>query len=292
MITPDFIIGGAQKAGTTSLFYILQHHPNISLPHHEETHFFDIEQNYRKGLEFYDDLFQGRQKVNTVIGDFTANYLLMDYIPERIYKTIGSYIKILFILRNPVDRAYSHFLMNVRNQIETLPFKKALDIETKRLSNCTVEELKYFSYIERGLYAKQLKNYLAYFKENNIKIVLFEDLFGKEQQQKLAEIQNFIGVSYQSLETDFKKFQAGLPRFPFLGKLLTTNNKRLATFRKNMPLPPVLRQYLRKLMLKKPDNLSNETKRDIFQRYFLEDTKELSSLLQKDMIEYWKFHNL
>ncbi len=289
MISPEFIVGGAQKAGTTSLYYMMQQHPQILLPNHDEAHFFDIEENFQQGLHYYDNLFEQlpHDTEHYKVGDFTANYLLLDYIPKRISDTLGSNIKLLFILRNPVDRAYSHYWMNVRNGVEDLSFEEALKEEKHRFEGGSLDDIKKFSYVERGLYAKLLNRYYQRFPPENIKPLIFEELFGPHQMRYLNQIQEFLGVNVLYLHRDVPKFQTGVSRFKLLSKLLSANNKRLARLRKQLPLPKFIRRYLRNLLLKKPEGIGEKRKEELMRTYFYQDIKELERMLNRELGQLW-----
>ena len=126
MSLPNFMCIGASKSGTTSLYDILKQHSNIFLPTFKEPHFFDISPVYEHGISWYDKTYFSGVKKEKCIGDFTPTYLFDKYAPERILSSLGKNVKFIIILRNPVDRAYSHYLHSKRDLHEHLSFEDAL----------------------------------------------------------------------------------------------------------------------------------------------------------------------
>jgi len=125
---PNFLCAGAAKCGTTSLHAILAEHPQIFLPQRKEIHFFENNGNYSKGLDWYSKYFKNANE-KKVIGEITADYMFFDYVPERIIEALGKNIKIIFMLRNPVDRSYSEYLFNVRRGFFKGTFEEAIQNE-------------------------------------------------------------------------------------------------------------------------------------------------------------------
>lgn len=118
----NFLCIETQKAGTTLLYEILRLHPEIFLPH-DRRHFFDLDEHYNKGIEWYKQFFQNSEHYK-IIGTITPVYLFFEYVTERIKDTLDTDIKFLIILRNPIDRAYSHYWMSFKRGYETLSLKK------------------------------------------------------------------------------------------------------------------------------------------------------------------------
>jgi hypothetical protein len=173
MRLPNFICIGTQKAGTTLLYEILKQHPQIFLPNVKEVHFFDVDQNYDKGLEWYKQFFDDSENYK-IVGDITPAYIYFKDIPQRIQETLGTDVKLLAMLRNPVDRAYSHYWMAFRRGYEDLPFEEAIKKEDLRIKKGYPNTHR-FSYISRGFYSEQMKRYLSVFSENNIMVIIFEE---------------------------------------------------------------------------------------------------------------------
>lgn len=169
---PDYLLVGAQKSGTTVLFEYINMHPLV-INKTAEVHFFDT--NYPRGLNWYKSHLCERPSPEYVIGDKSPYYLFHPLVPQRVAHTFPN-VKIIMILRNPVDRAYSQYWMNVDVKRETLSFEEAIKAEPKRLAGEKKKMLKdptynsqnyqHFSYLSRGVYVNQVKRWLSHFQEN------------------------------------------------------------------------------------------------------------------------------
>ena len=186
-LLPDFIIIGEAKCGTTSLFkYITQNNKFIS-PLKKEIHFFDYK--YNKGLRWYKSHFplNGKMRNSGIItGEATPYYLSHPKAFYRIKETLPN-VKLIIMLRNPVDRALSSFYNQKRIGLEDIAdFKNACSIEKERIygtENTIFEESdfnynhKYYSYLNRGIYYDNLSRYLTLFKKDQILILEFDEFF-------------------------------------------------------------------------------------------------------------------
>lgn len=172
---PTFIIAGAQKSGTTTLHHYLSMHDAVYVPPRpQELHFFDIEGNFKKGIEWYKGHFVGVKKEHIAIGQTSPFYIYESKAASRIARLLPG-VRLIFILRNPVDRAYSHYWHQLRKGRETLTFEEALAQEPTRIAQ-GFHERRYFSYADRGRYARQLERYLRYFPREQLLVLLTEDL--------------------------------------------------------------------------------------------------------------------
>ena len=117
-------------------------------------------------------------KSEKCIGDFSPTYLFEGKAAKRILNDLGNKVKFIVILRNPVDRAYSHYLHSKRDEHETLPFQEALSKEKNRINHLDYLSRIRFSYVEQGLYYKMIKQYFDFFfKKENFLIINFENDF-------------------------------------------------------------------------------------------------------------------
>jgi len=238
----NFLCVGAQKSGTTTLFEILKQHPDIYLPEVKETHFFDDDALYNKGIDFLIKNFYSSYQGEKAVGDITPAYMYFEYVPERIYKTLGKDIKLIFILRNPADRAFSHYLMTYRRGLEYLNFWDAIKEEPKRLKKGYFHRIHY-SYIDRGYYAKQIKRFLKFFPRENMKIFIFEkDFLPLEARKKtISEILEFLEVENIELNINIKSNEGKIPKNIFLQTFIYS-----ILYRENR-----LKQFLRSLIKSK-----------------------------------------
>ena len=165
---PNFLILGVQKAGTTTLYDYITQHPNVLPAFRKETKYFDL--YHQKSINWYKAFFPVLNN-NCITGEATPDYFFYKEIPKRIKQVLPN-VKLIVLLRNPVDRAVSQYNFNVDREIETLPFEDAINKEVERMSANTAIPLKSgyvsnsyreFSYISRGMYAQQLKQWLKFF---------------------------------------------------------------------------------------------------------------------------------
>jgi hypothetical protein len=165
--------------------------------------------------------------------DVTPEYMLFPNVPKIMRQVLGSDIKIIFMLRNPIARAYSHYWMSYRRGIEQLSFFDAIKCEKGRILEGNFE-LNHFSYATRGLYASHIERYLEFFRKEQMKFVFFEDLVSNPQKS-IDEVLSFLGV--ESLEISKDKLHGNKARVP-----------RALFFRRLMRNPPhFLRLIFRKL---------------------------------------------
>jgi hypothetical protein len=191
----DFLIGGTQKGGTTALDYYLRKHPQVGMAKRKEVHFFDNEQlysrpsvNYNKYHIFF-DLFWNKK----VYGEVTPIYIYWESCCKRIYE-YNPNIKLIFILRNPITRAFSHWNMVYDRNSDIETFSSAIKNEPERLKEALPYQHREYSYIDRGLYSKQIKRYKSYFSENQLMFIKYEE-FKANQEKTLIDIFNFIGIN-------------------------------------------------------------------------------------------------
>jgi hypothetical protein len=200
---PDFIIIGAQKAGTSSLFHYLSKHPQIEVSLRKEVHFFD--RNYDKGVFWYKAHFPVADDGKKVItGEASPYYLFHPLVPGRIKELLPG-VKLIVILRDPVDRAYSHYSMQVEKKREPLSFEEAIEKEENRLegeSGFGFAHQKY-SYVSRSRYAEQLRRWYELFPKEHLYIMTLEEL-KKDPEGTLSRLYEFLGVGPASVDTSIQ----------------------------------------------------------------------------------------
>lgn len=209
---PSFFIAGAQKAGTTSLYQFLVDNKYINQTSQKELYFFNNQENYEQGEKWYRSHFPLSSSLPTC--DATANYFESKDAPERIRIHYPN-AKIIILLRNPVDRAFSHYKMAAKFGFEKLSFEEALQREDERLAyeqEFLAENHPYIyqrlGYRTKGLYSEQIKHWMSSFPNEQIKVVVSEELFS-HPKEGCGELLEFLGF-----ETDFtiplKQANAGL----------------------------------------------------------------------------------
>ncbi len=233
MTAPDFLVVGAARAGTTSLHYYLRQHPQLYIPRRKEPCFFAFAEdppNYSKGKfafaihspEKYFQLFEGA-KEGQVCGEISTPYL---YLYEKTIDNIMKYhphpkkLKILILLRNPVERAFSQYMWRVRDGREELSFEEAVLSEMERMKQSY--SFDYF-YVDRGRYYKQVKAYLEAFQ--SVKIVLLDDMI-RDTEGMLRVVCRFLGVDDRHVfQLDAGQNSSYSPRWDFLGRLITSESR-------------------------------------------------------------------
>lgn len=192
---PNLFVVGAAKSGTTSLYHYLDQHPEVYMSPVKEPHWFSrVEPNPDQLVdavtseEQYLGLFRGRRE-EPVVGEASPSYLWDVAAPRRIQEAVPQ-ARIVVVLRHPVDRAYSHYAMDVADGKQTLPFMEALrrDLQSEN-KGWGVSHL----YVELGFYAEQLRRYLGVFTSTQVKVLFYEDL-QESPEGFLASLLNFIGV--------------------------------------------------------------------------------------------------
>jgi hypothetical protein len=198
----DFILAGAQKSGTTALRYFLSKHPDITMGDQQEMHFFDEEEIFSRPVD-YELLHRHFRPVppSTIAGECTPIYIYWKSATERIWK-YNPKIKLLIILRNPVDRAFAHWNMQRFKGREPLDFLDAVKEEKNRVLEAAPWQLRRFSYVDRGFYAEQLERVFRFFPREQVKIIKFEE-FQNKKLETLGAIFRFLGVEpVSSLDKD------------------------------------------------------------------------------------------
>jgi hypothetical protein len=204
---PDFLIIGAQKAGTTALYAYLRRHPAITGPSWKEVSYFD--RHYERGEAWYRGNFPNRVRARgKLVGEASPSYVFHPLGPERV-KALVPEARLVALVRNPVERALSHYHHEVALGREPLSFEDALDAEEERLrgeEERLAADSSYFSrpwwshaYKARGRYAEQLERWLAVFPREQLLILPSEDL-GGEPERTHARVLDFLGAAPHRLD--------------------------------------------------------------------------------------------
>ena len=198
---PDFLIIGAQKAGTTALYAYLREHPQITGPSWKEVSFFD--RHYARGEAWYRGNFPNTLRGRGgLVGEASPSYLFHPLAPERVAELVPE-AKLVALVRNPVDRAFSHYQHEVALGREPLSFEDALAAEDERLrgeEERMAADPAYFShtwwnytYRARGRYAEQLERWLAVFPRQQLLVMPSEDLLA-EPERAHGRVLEFLGA--------------------------------------------------------------------------------------------------
>ncbi len=239
-MVPNFIIAGAEKSGTSSLVFYLMEHEDVYIPVFRELHFFDDETSFSKGVEWYTDCFaaRGNQKVT---GECTPLYMFSEGAAQRISGLFPD-MRLIFILRNPVDRAYSNYWHQVRGGREALTFAEGLEREEERISKGALARRTY-AYLNKGFYYRQLRRFADCFPMDKVLVLKFEDL-KRSPQKTLNAVYGFLGVAPREaqMRTREIKNRTRVPRSRHVQhvarKLFRTSRAFRAVSRINLVLGP------------------------------------------------------
>jgi hypothetical protein len=205
---PSALIIGAQRSGTTSLFNYLAQHPDVLPPLGKEIHYFDL--HYARGVRWYRGRFpfSHRLRRGALTIDASPYYLAHPLAPQRAAQLLPE-VKLVAVLRNPVDRAFSHYQHEVRDGRESLSFVEAIDREPARLAG-EEERLRRepgyysynhhrYSYTRRGLYLEQLGRWLRHYPRSRLLVLQSERLF-REPAAVSAALYDFLGLRRHGLK--------------------------------------------------------------------------------------------
>jgi hypothetical protein len=207
MTLPNFIGIGAARSGTTSLHRYLLQHPDVFLPTPKETNFFSPQAHGRATattLDEYERLFDGASH-QTALGEISPQYMPDPASAERIHGTLGP-VRLIAILRDPVERAYSHYLHRAKGGLERRPFDAAA-VEGE-------------PYVEWSRYGEHLQRYYARFPPESLHVLVYED-FARDPAASLRELAAFLRIDASfGFDTTTRYNPAGSPRFPRLNRRL------------------------------------------------------------------------
>ena len=192
-----FLIVGAQKSATTALHQALGQNREICMASTKEVHFFDNCENFATKRTDYRDYHRSFSptKESQICGEATPIYMFWDEAPKRIYEYNPS-TKIIAILRNPIERAFSHWNMERNRGFEQLPFLEALLQEEERCRESLPAQHRVFSYASRGFYLHQLRRLWMYFRRSNVLTIKYDD-FTLDPLSQIASVHKFLGLEPQ-----------------------------------------------------------------------------------------------
>lgn len=288
MVLPDFICPGAAKAGTTSLYEILVQHPDVFLSRvNKEAHFFDYEENYQKGLQWYHDTFFKEYKNQKVVGDITPLYMYLPQSVERIYKDLGKDIKLVFMLRDPVERAFSHYKFNIKRSYESLSFEEAIKLEPERIPKNFFHRMHH-SYIDRGLYALQLNRFLKLFPIKNMHFITFEEDFMDHKKETVDKLLDFLSIPPFNLQIEKHANATSMPKSKWLNEL-HYKQKGIRQLAKNLIPSYELRRKISRFIRRKNEKpavfekVKPEFRAYLIENHFKSDILELQGLINRDL---------
>ena len=295
MNSPNFLIIGAAKSGTSALYYYLKQHPDVFMPAQKELRYFSsidnpendgpnvYKQNSITSLEAYLHQFD-QVTTETAIGEVSPQYLYYPKTASRIKSALPD-VKLVVILRNPIERAYSSFLHAVRDWHEdSSSFKEALQKEEDRIKR---NWPMLFHYVNAGFYSTQLNRYFDSFKREQIKIILYDDFY-QAPYDVISNLFLFLEVENNfKPDISFRPNRSGFPKSRILHKLYRS------IFRDSDLLREISKKYIPKdirgKLSTKLRNLNMSKKHmDQSDRLYLtgeltEEIHQLEDLLHKDL---------
>lgn len=194
----DYLIIGAQKSGTTSLYEYINAHLMALPARKKEVHYFD--KHAEEGPKWYHERFNWKEE--GLRGEATPYYLFDEKCPNLVHQ-YSKDIRLITILRDPIERAFSHYRMNVGRGDEDLSFMEALEAEEQRLQDSSQQINRLYSYKKRGLYLEQLNRWTGLFHKEQMLVLKYEDFF-ENPWHNVQKVYSFLGLApYYGSQQDF-----------------------------------------------------------------------------------------
>lgn len=290
-VNPNFFVVGAQKCGTTSLHEYLFGHPDIYLPEIKETHFFIDDEHYVKGFDSYLEQHFSNHKEESMVGEVDPDYMYFDCALDRMERHMNlDETKFIFIFRNPVDRAFSQYLMSVRFGHEELPFDQAIKAETDRLKKGFWWQ-KFFSYITRGYYFQQVSRFVERVDRGQMLFLLNEDM-RNEPALSIERILSFLEVESSYLPDNIGRqfFERRVPRSKALLRRIKGQGLEKKFVRLLVPWEGP-RQFVRQKFIeynerKGDKEIMDEATRERLSKLFRPENERLAEFIDRDL-SHW-----
>lgn len=291
---PNFLVIGGMRCGSTSIYSYLREHPDVSMSREKETDYFSLGDLAEEDLaasvhphrartrEQYLGMFATAGDA-TAVGEVSPTYLFYPRAAPRIREAIPE-AKIVCILRNPVDRAYSHFGFFRKMNVEPIDdFESAVDAEAQRpISEFGIQ----FAYTQASLYAEALRRYTTRFPASNIHIELFDD-FAADPVATMSRIYAFIGVRPDFVpDVHVKHNRSGRLESAALREMFTRPRRLRRLLQRN--LPPRWTTRIGDLVMRPPSPLPRDLRARLGAR-FEEDLRSLEGLIDRDL-SAWRAH--
>ena len=274
---PNLICPGAPKAGTTTLYRVLGMHPDVHVSRYKEIYYFGNDTNYNKGTDWYEKQFKGYSG-QKYAADVTPFYLESEKAPGRIMETLGTEVKFIIMLRNPMERAFSQYLMQVREKRHPESF-------TKLLREMKSEKEK--SIIRNGFYYRNISRYMEIFPSRNFHFILTEDLktdMGKAASG-LFSFLDIADIQIDNITADNQQFQ---PKrkvlFRMLKKIPRRHKVNLKNFLGISDGTNTTRRIVGEVDVEKPEMPMEASQ--ILADIYEEDINKLSKLINRDLSKW------
>jgi hypothetical protein len=288
---PNFFIVGAPKAGTTSLYYYLKRHPEVFMSSIKEPNYFSYEETINQNLyhkekgvgtfEEYQKLFESANGHHKAIGEASVSYLFYPTVAGKIRELVPD-AKIIMSLRNPVDRAFSHYYMEHKLGYVSVPLE---NIISKRSTHRNAH-LWYQQYVELGLYAQQVKRYLDAFGKDQVKIFIYDEL-GQNMEGMILSVFDFLNIDRSYIpELEGKYNTYSTPRNSIFRAIYSQKNLRTLA-RKIFPEKQV--EMIKNLFLTRTKKAAvQEDMVSRMKEIYKPDIIELEKLLNKNLRHWYE----
>lgn len=285
---PNFFLIGAPKAGTSSLFHYICQHPQVFGSRVKETHFLCNEEKYARGVDWYLNRYFSGAEDYPARGEATPHYLrFVDVVPSRLREMVETQsVQLVVILRDPVERAWSHYLFRRSHKVdENESFQVLFEREVKKWDG-TPETGGYYFY--PGLYGFQIERWLKYFPRDSFLFLKLDHLKSRPQKT-VQKVFRFLGISYDiKVDTSKRKNVTGKPRFHFIRKMLRNIPKLRKLFKLIVPLhfQHQIQRRMNNFFVEsynegKPQ-ISDETAKEL-KEYYYEDINRVEKLTGLDI---------
>jgi hypothetical protein len=300
MPLPNFICVGAEKAGTTPLSLILRQHRDIFIPRQKETRFFTVLYPLQT-LVLYETYFFNGHLDQKAVGELTPDYMRFPEVPERLREALGPDLKLIFCLREPLARAFSHYLQCVRIMEEGDSFENAVALEPQRLAQNRHLGTRR-AYLGGSLYAGQIARFLEHFARENMFFMVLEEDFGAARARTMARLFDFLGVGADpGVNLRVPSTSLPAPRIRFVGEgdeihfktprrgidlppgaiLFTTGNK---PGDRVIPRPsPATVQHFRTLQERMTRTLPEAFAEELYRRHFRDEIGRVEALIGREL---------
>ncbi len=287
LMLPNFFIVGAPKAGTTSLYHYLDAHPDVFMSPIKETNYFSYESAVKQDLYYkergisnwndYKKLFENSDGKKAV-GEASVSYLFYEAVPQLIKNKIHD-ARIIILLRNPVERAYSHYQMDCKLGYVNTSFEKIIFNKNRT----PLENLFYQQFILLGLYYEQVKRYMDVFGTEKVLVILFDD-FKNTTEKEINRLYRFLEIDETvKLNLDKTHNPFATPRnsvFRFIYRF-----KKVRLMMKNL-LPKKIQLYILEIILTKKKAPVEEKTIKFLNEFYKPDIMKLEKLLNRNLSKW------
>ena len=291
MALPNFFCPGTMRSGTTTLHFILSQHPDIYLPERKETRFFMWDSLYARGLKYYEDTYFSHWKNQKAVGEVGPDYMMFDTVPKRIRECLGDRVRFIFMLRQPAERAFSHYWFLHPRGVEERSFEEVMESPERE---CTASEWQIYTYcyVSRGYYVAQIHNFLDLFPRNQMFFVIFEDDFLLRRKETIGNILDFLGVKVLELNVDLRRNLPIKPRFNAINRFVRNTNPIRKIARHFVPS-----RYWRNRILYEiehrnrvefiPEKISPSYRKYLTEKFYAGEIRKLEDLLGRSL-DIWR----